>query len=149
MLRRHEKANDLGYNRTDRSIAEQDRHVSGFVKNSLCDLPFANLAPLPPRMPDQFVEMLDRDSHGTKPDLRLGLADFLKFGATGEVQQVGRRTDGVGLAVGIRNRSVEYKTYSFQACLKKFLVRFQVTNRRGRLLLDRHEMFPESIHFLS
>jgi hypothetical protein len=28
-------------------------------------------------------------------------------------------------------------------------VRFQVTNRRGRLLLDRHEMFPESIHFLS
>ena len=54
----------------------------------------------------------------------------------------------MGLAVGIRDRSVEYKSYGFQPCLKKFFVRFQVTNRSG-LLLDRHEMFPESIHFLS
>ena len=54
----------------------------------------------------------------------------------------------MGLAVGIRDCSVENKSYGFEACLKKFFMRFQMTNGR-RLLLDRHEMFPESIHFLS
>jgi hypothetical protein len=53
----------------------------------------------------------------------------------------------VRLAVGIHDRSMEDETNSFEPGLGEFFKRFKVTDRSS-LLLDRHEIFPESIFFL-
>jgi hypothetical protein len=93
----------------------------GLVEDSLRDLAFADLAPFPPVVPDQVIEMLQGHPHGTKPNLRFVVADFLQFRAARKVQQIGRRAYGMGLAVGFRDRPMENESHGFQPRLNEFL----------------------------
>ena len=53
----------------------------------------------------------------------------------------------MALALGLRHRPMEDESDGFQTRLEEFLGGFKTSNPRS-LLLDRHEKFPESIHFL-
>ena len=75
---------------------------SRFVQDSLSDLSFADLAPLPALVADQSVQVLDCDSNRFEPDLRFVLTDFFQLAAPGEMQQVRWRPRRLGLAVGLR-----------------------------------------------
>ena len=87
--RAHEPADERqGRNTAGVAAFQPPDPALALVEDSLRDLTFADLAPLPPVVPDELVKMLESDSNRAKPDFCLAVADLLQLGATGEVQQV-------------------------------------------------------------
>ncbi len=100
------------------------------------------LAPLPATGSDGIIEVSLGNPNGTEPEQVRIILSPIDLGASCEVQEVGRRSNGPTRGIGLRDRTVEDKTGGFQPSLGQVICVFDDPDGRIDGLIDGHELFP-------